>query len=164
MHGEKGKETLPLQHISELIDLMNIKFNVVLRSKNIVILLNNMGGCSEMEVSIILGEIVRSFSFSGHNILRVIEGRLVTSFEMHGFSLTILEDPSSEELRYLDIANPHWKSHSSLTTDITIPFLKHHVKCLDEGRVFQSTPVSRALNSVVSHIMSKRDYLDQIDR
>lgn len=64
--------------IDDIVELLKGRFEKVLKSKNIVVLLNNLGGCSEMEISIIIRSIVKSFN--NFNILRVIEGRVLTSF------------------------------------------------------------------------------------
>lgn len=78
-----------MKGVDEIVEELRNRFSKVLKSERIVILLNNLGGCSEMEMSIITLTITKSFS--KYSILRIIEGRVLTSFEMHGFSLTLFE-------------------------------------------------------------------------
>ncbi|KAH9978323.1 dihydroxyacetone kinase 1 [Russula compacta] len=87
---------------------------------NVVLLVNNLGGLSELELGGIAREAVTALSAQGVTVLRVISGTFMTSLNMPGFSLTLLLLPSSSStaaasedviLRLLDASTsaPGWK-------------------------------------------------------
>ncbi|KAF8475236.1 dihydroxyacetone kinase 1 [Russula ochroleuca] len=87
---------------------------------NVVLLVNNLGGVSELELAGIAREAITALSARGVRVLRVISGTFMTSLNMPGFSLTLLLLPSSSStaappedviLRLLDASTsaPGWK-------------------------------------------------------
>jgi len=87
---------------------------------NVVLLVNNLGGVSELELGGIAREAIAALSARGVAVVRVISGTFMTSLNMPGFSLTLLLLPSSSStttppedviLRLLDAPTraPGWK-------------------------------------------------------
>ncbi|KAJ4489890.1 Dak1 domain-containing protein [Lentinula aciculospora] len=68
-----------------------------LPSANVVLMVNNLGGLSPLELSAVSLEASKSISEKGLNIRRVLCGTYMTSLNMPGFSLTLLKLPNSEQ-------------------------------------------------------------------
>ncbi|KAH9965626.1 Dak1 domain-containing protein [Lactifluus volemus] len=87
---------------------------------NVVLLVNNLGGVSELELGGIVREAVIALAGRGVAVQRVVSGTFMTSLNMPGFSLTLLllpppspttAPPSDVILRLLDAKTsaPGWK-------------------------------------------------------
>ncbi|OCH87380.1 dihydroxyacetone kinase [Obba rivulosa] len=63
----------------------------------IVLLVNNLGGTSELELGGIVGEARKAFESKGVQIERVLSGTFMTSLNMPGFSITALLLPTAED-------------------------------------------------------------------
>ncbi|KAJ3782326.1 Dak1 domain-containing protein [Lentinula aff. detonsa] len=68
-----------------------------LPSTDIVLMVNNLGGLSPLELSAVLLEATETISQKGLRIKRVLCGTYMTSLNMPGFSLTLLKLPSMEQ-------------------------------------------------------------------
>ncbi|KAI8974531.1 dihydroxyacetone kinase [Trametes punicea] len=66
-------------------------------SDRVVLLVNNLGGVSELELAGIVGEARRALEAKGVKLERVLAGTFMTSLNMPGFSITTLLLPSSSE-------------------------------------------------------------------
>ncbi|KAI0372718.1 dihydroxyacetone kinase [Pilatotrama ljubarskyi] len=66
-------------------------------SDRVVLLVNNLGGVSELELAGIVGEARRALEAKGVKIERVLAGTFMTSLNMPGFSITTLLLPSASE-------------------------------------------------------------------
>ncbi|KAF9269147.1 dihydroxyacetone kinase [Marasmius fiardii PR-910] len=136
IHNESGnKRVSPVPPLSELIpqllDLLTstedsersfVDFKGKGRDK-VVLLLNNLGGVSELELGAILSETKKQLESRGVTIERVLSGSFMTSLNMPGFSITLLllpsepSEPSSELiLSLLDDKTdaPGWKWSSGV--------------------------------------------------
>ncbi|KAI9464182.1 dihydroxyacetone kinase [Boletus coccyginus] len=65
-------------------------------SDRIVLLVNNLGGLSELELGAIVGEAKSALDKQDIKTLRVLAGSFMTSLNMPGFSITLLLLPSTE--------------------------------------------------------------------
>ena len=65
-------------------------------SSHVMIILNNLGGCSQLEMSILTGEVCKLFG-KLYTIERIVVGSLMTSLEMHGISLTLMRLENVDE-------------------------------------------------------------------
>ncbi|WWC58427.1 dihydroxyacetone kinase [Kwoniella dejecticola CBS 10117] len=132
IHNENGTHKLELPTIAELVDTMLFKItntNDPERSyvpfKNdgsdeVVLLVNNLGAISELEIGGITGEATKWLQKKNIKVRRVLSGTYMTSLNMPGFSLTLLLLPSKSEsgspyssaqiLEYLDApaSAPGW--------------------------------------------------------
>ncbi|KAH9967122.1 dihydroxyacetone kinase 1 [Russula dissimulans] len=101
---------------------------------NVVLLVNNLGGVSELELGAVAREAIGALAARGVVVSRVISGTFMTSLNMPGFSLTLLLLPSpssagaaapSEDviLRLLDAftSAPGWKWTSGKTPSTLVP-------------------------------------------
>ncbi|CAF4339220.1 unnamed protein product [Rotaria socialis] len=111
IHGESGVQKLKLLPIRQTIDLALRQLFVGPRTldlhpdASVLLFVNSLGGCSNLELGIIVKEAIENLEQQHLHVKRVICGEMMTSFNMKGFSLTILKlatDMSSTILNLLD--------------------------------------------------------------
>jgi len=76
------------------------------KNDEIVLILNNLGGCTDIEMGILLENLYDALKLRFINILRIVSGRIMTSLEMQGFNITIcrvLPDLKEKLLKYIDL-------------------------------------------------------------
>ncbi|KAG5645704.1 hypothetical protein DXG03_005399 [Asterophora parasitica] len=135
IHNESGNRRLspnpPLHElVPQLLDLLTsttdpersfLPFQGEKGTDEVVLLINNLGGISELELGAIVGEVHGALRTRGILVHRVLSGSFMTSLNMPGFSITLLLLPSKDStfttplvLSLLDEqANaPGWKWHS----------------------------------------------------
>jgi dihydroxyacetone kinase len=61
----------------------------------VVLLVNNLGGISELELDAIVGETKSALDMQGITVMRVLAGSFMTSLNMPGFSITLLLLPDA---------------------------------------------------------------------
>ncbi|WVW82122.1 dihydroxyacetone kinase [Kwoniella bestiolae CBS 10118] len=131
IHNESGTHKLEIPSIAELVDQMLFKITntndpersyVPFKgdgSDEVVLLVNNLGAISELEIGGITSEAVKWLQSKNIKTRRVLSGTYMTSLNMPGFSLTLLLLPgksesakysSSQILEYLDApaSAPGW--------------------------------------------------------
>ena len=87
IHGEAGVEQVEFKDASEAVAAMVERLSAAMEEKPHVAMVNNLGGTSVIEMSIILNEIRRSAI--GERITHVIgPAAMITSLDMHGFSIS----------------------------------------------------------------------------
>lgn len=104
IHGEAGFEQIAFSSAKDGFAAMSAKLEAAMKDGPHVALLNNLGGASVLEMSIILKEMVSSSL--GKNITHVVgPASMMTSLDMRGFSVSIFP-ADSEELELLKLATP----------------------------------------------------------
>ncbi len=113
LHGESGAQKLKLLSSKHSIDLaigqlfFNSRTLDLQPDDNVLLFMNNLGlfffsieniylcidlgGCSNLESGIIIKDAIENLEHRKLHIKRVICGEMMTSFNMKGFSLTILK-------------------------------------------------------------------------
>lgn len=88
IHGEPGFEKLDYIDAKQAIDAIVAKLEPLIDDKQHVVLLNNLGGVSVLEMSILANELVKS---SIGKKLKLIVGpaSLMTAIDMRGFSVSV---------------------------------------------------------------------------
>ncbi|EPQ56353.1 dihydroxyacetone kinase [Gloeophyllum trabeum ATCC 11539] len=66
-------------------------------SDEVVLMVNNLGGVSELELVAVVGEAVKALQGTGVTVHRVLSGSFMSSLNMPGFSLTLLLLPQKDE-------------------------------------------------------------------
>lgn len=90
IHGEPGVETLPLRSGRELVNLMIEKLlSVTDKHSAKALLVNNLGGFSALEMSLLTREALCS-SLAGEVELLVGPATVISALDMKGFSLSII--------------------------------------------------------------------------
>lgn len=87
IHGEAGVEQVEFKDATGAVAAMVERLSAAMEEKPHVVMVNNLGGTSVIEMSIILNEIRRSAI--GEQITHVIgPAAMMTSLDMHGFSIS----------------------------------------------------------------------------
>ena len=94
IHGEPGRKRAPLGSASEIADVMveavvsDLKPS---RGTKVLAFVNGMGGTPLLELYLLYGEVDKKLRAAGITPVRNLVGSYITSLEMAGASLTILE-------------------------------------------------------------------------
>jgi dihydroxyacetone kinase-like protein len=94
IHGEPGRRRAALGPASEVVDVMVEAVISDLKPKkgsNLLVFLNGMGGTPLLELYLLYGEVDAKLRKAGLNPTRNLVGSYITSLEMAGASLTVLE-------------------------------------------------------------------------
>jgi dihydroxyacetone kinase-like protein len=94
IHGEPGRRRAPLGSAAEIADIMVEAVTSDLAAKpgsNVLAFVNGMGGTPLLELYILYGEVEKRLRALGLTPARNLVGSYITSLEMAGASLTVLE-------------------------------------------------------------------------
>ena len=94
IHGEPGRRRAPLGTAGEIAELMVEAVISDLAPKsgaNLLVFVNGMGGTPQLELYLLYGEIEQRLRGRGYKPARNLVGSYITSLEMAGGSLTVLE-------------------------------------------------------------------------
>ncbi|KAB7505492.1 Triokinase/FMN cyclase [Armadillidium nasatum] len=105
VHGEAGVKNVEIRSSKDTVDLMlnhmmdkNSSSHLDLNDKDeVVLLINNLGGTTHLEIGIITDDVVKALTKRGVKVLKVFTGSYFTSLEMAGFNITVLR--LSEKLK-----------------------------------------------------------------
>ena len=104
IHGEAGVEQIPFTTAREAINSIVKKLESGLKEGQHVAILNNLGGASVLEMSVVLKELINSgLAKRIGNIIG--PASMMTSLDMRGFSISIYP-ANPEELELLKTATP----------------------------------------------------------
>ena len=94
IHGEPGRELIAFENAGSIMKtiLFHLKSNID-NDQKYALILNNLGGCTPLEMAVLREEIAKSDLVSQLSLIIGPE-MLMTSLDMHGFSVSIL--PCSE--------------------------------------------------------------------
>lgn len=104
IHGEPGSSRSEVMSARDTVQqLISKTLDSLAPSQNdpVAVLVNNLGGTSSMEMSLIAGEIVQQLRKHGVRVCRLWCGTYLTSMEMPGCSLTVMK-ADEERVRLLD--------------------------------------------------------------
>ncbi|EGC35029.1 hypothetical protein DICPUDRAFT_98031 [Dictyostelium purpureum] len=91
--------------------------------KQLIVLINNLGSTTNMELAVIAGDVLNYLTEKGFIIERLIQGTLMTSLEMAGISITLLsfDDKESGIVDLIDFGTsaPAWPTNSVSRPNIT---------------------------------------------
>ncbi len=94
IHGEPGRRRAPLGSAAEIADIMVEAVTSDLAAKsgaNVLAFVNGMGGTPLLELYLLYGEVDKRLRALGLNPIRNLVGSYITSLEMAGASLTVVE-------------------------------------------------------------------------
>jgi dihydroxyacetone kinase-like protein len=104
IHGEPGRERLPLRTADEITDLLStviLKDLPFVAGDRVIVLLNGMGGTPLLELYIVFHHLADVCAGHGIRIERSLIGNYITSLDMAGCSITLLK-ADDELLRLWD--------------------------------------------------------------
>ncbi|XP_027799941.2 triokinase/FMN cyclase [Marmota flaviventris] len=98
IHGEAGVRRVKMATADEIVTLMldhmtnasNVSHVSVQPGSSVVLMVNNLGGLSFLELGIMADAVVRSLEGRGVKIARALVGTFMSALEMPGISLTLL--------------------------------------------------------------------------
>ena len=94
IHGEPGRRRGPIGTASEIAEVMTQAVLEDLKPKkggNLLVFVNGMGGTPLLELYLLYGEIEKRIRAAGLTPARNLVGTYITSLEMAGGSVTLLE-------------------------------------------------------------------------
>jgi phosphoenolpyruvate---glycerone phosphotransferase subunit DhaK len=94
IHGEPGRRRAPLGSAAEIADILVEAVTTDLAAKsgaNVLVFVNGMGGTPLIELYLLYGEVESRLRKAGLRPARNLVGSYITSLEMAGASLTLLE-------------------------------------------------------------------------
>ena len=94
IHGEPGRRRAPLGRASEVVEVMVEAVISDLKPKHgskVLVFVNGMGGTPLLELYLVYGEVDKQLRKAGVEPVRNLVGSYITSLEMAGASLTVLE-------------------------------------------------------------------------
>jgi dihydroxyacetone kinase len=90
IHGEPGRELIAFENAGSIMRIMLSHLQSKMdHNQKYALILNNLGGCTPLEMAVLKGEIAKSDLVSQLSLIIGPE-MLMTSLDMHGFSLSIL--------------------------------------------------------------------------
>ena len=91
IHGEKGKERMKVTNSNQIVNTMLDQLLTYMKSSKVVLGINNLGATSEIEMMVTARAVLVELRDRNITVERVIYGRFMTSLDMHGVSLTVLD-------------------------------------------------------------------------
>lgn len=130
IHNEPGFKKTALVSLAPLIesclhkllDNRNNKYVNIIPGDDVVVLINNLGGVSNLEIGAVVRETIMQLSNTNIKIQRVVSGTLMTSLGMNGISISLLK-LSNQSIYILECLNfkveaPGWPNHSMLPINL----------------------------------------------
>jgi dihydroxyacetone kinase len=189
IHGEKGKERIKCKNIGEIIDhlfknffnkhfIKNISNDAEDNIMDIVLIVNNLGSLTELEIFTIINLVINYLKTKYNNtdykinLRRIIFGSLMTSLDMKGFSLTIfnLTQASKNYVRYSkeyilslidhEVSSKSW---NVINTEHIDPsnIISEEKKDLQK---FPDTNIRVLFRELSNYLISKSNYLNDLDK
>lgn len=93
IHGERGRGTRPAAPVGVLVDELVEQLvggGRVGPGDDVIAIVNGLGATHDLELAIATRELVRALGERGIGCARLLAGSLVTSFDMHGLSITLV--------------------------------------------------------------------------
>ncbi|XP_030324568.1 triokinase/FMN cyclase [Calypte anna] len=179
IHGEAGVRRMKILPAEEAVETMlahmtnpsNASRLALSPGASVVLVVNNLGGLSCLELGIVAGAAIRRLESRGVRISRALVGSFMTALEMAGVSLTLLL-VDEELVGLIDapttaMAWPNLTPAPATTQRQEVPAPKegpggtpqHEATTGPEGVV-----VKRVLEKVCSTLLSMQDKLNELDR
>jgi triose/dihydroxyacetone kinase / FAD-AMP lyase (cyclizing) len=114
IHGEPGVKRTQIGSADELTETLLVeilKYGKFGDRKRVVVMVNNLGATTEMELAIVARHAVPYLESRGFSVERVYAGTFLSSLDMAGVSISVL-GVNDERLRWLDAPTtaPAWPS------------------------------------------------------
>lgn len=171
IHGEKGLVRKKVMPCNAIIEEIYPKFaSEIKKRQEVVALVNNLGSCTDIEMMIIVSNLIKKLNSEGIILRRIIEGKLMSSLEMHGMSITLLalqESTKDFTLQCLDapVDCKHWKISEpsldivgQLKQPIPSAIFKERIKLNEKGEAFK-----KILRNTFKVLQGKELLYNQLD-
>ncbi|NXG98821.1 TKFC cyclase, partial [Loxia leucoptera] len=164
--ADKAVETM-LKHMTDPSSASHLSLTP---GSSVVLVVNNLGGLSCLELGIVAGAAVRCLENQGISIVRALVGSFMTAMEMAGVSLTLML-VDEELLRLIDaktmaMAWPNILAGPATTRREEVPAPVEPLrKQQDEtGTGLSTARVERVLQRVCSTLLDMKEKLNELDR
>ncbi|KFD51442.1 hypothetical protein M514_07655 [Trichuris suis] len=186
IHGEPGVCRLPVKSAAETVDLMmshmtqptsTTRFHLK-HADSLAVLINNLGSTTPMEMNILSLEVLRWLERQNTKVRRLYVGTCMSSLDMHGFSISLLNLTSTEHwINSLDspYCLPGWPpAHSPYSFDsegplrISVDKLTYGIDKPEEvkgvtANESMANVIGKALTGVCSAIIANEQTLNELD-
>ncbi|NXQ35353.1 TKFC cyclase, partial [Alaudala cheleensis] len=178
IHGEAGVRRMKLLPADKAVETMlnhmtdpsSASHLSLTPGSSVVLVVNNLGGLSCLELGIVAGAAVRCLENRGIRIARALMGSFMTALEMAGVSLTLML-VDEELVRLIDakttaMAWPNILAGPATTRKEEVPApMEGPRKPQDETGIGPGTArVQRVLERVCSTLLDIKDKLNDLDR
>ena len=163
IHGEPGIMTINMTSCSDVVDIMVNKLKATLSSSNtkIALMINNLGGVSPLEMSLITKDILES-ALKGNIQLILGPAAMMTAIDMKGFSISYLElNNSRSEALLAPVQTDAWINPVELRQ---LQIVKKDK--VSTNMVFtpsENASVAEVINKVTSTLMEAEKELNHLD-
>ena len=190
IHGEKGKERIKYNSVDDVIEKIfncfenNIKKEIYNEMKDVVIVINNLGSLTDIEMNIIIKCLFEYLFDSNNNkkkfnVVRIVFGKLMTSLDMKGFSITIfnlnendfIKNNTNKILFSIDskinsenwnvIQNPSMNYINNIKNNIIIES-KPEKKIFSEEN--KNNKTFNVINELFNFLLTKKEELNTLDK
>ncbi|NWY70426.1 TKFC cyclase, partial [Erithacus rubecula] len=178
IHGEAGVRRMKVLPADKAVETMlkhmtdpsNASHLSLTPGSSVVLVVNNLGGLSCLELGIVAGAAVRCLENRGIRIARALVGSFMTALEMAGVSLTLML-VDEELVRLIDakttaMAWPNIVAGPATTQREEVPGPTEAPRKLQEetGTGPGTARVQRVLQRVCSTLLDMQDKLNELDR
>ncbi|XP_030057006.1 triokinase/FMN cyclase isoform X1 [Microcaecilia unicolor] len=181
IHGEAGIRRMKMMSADAVVKLMidhmtdpsNESHLTFSPGVHLVLVVNNLGGLSFLEMEVVANSVVQYLEDQGAVIERVMVGPFMTALEMAGVSLTLMQvDEELLKLFDAETTAATWPNIASVrvtgqSRSISAPEEKPEVENSQgtEGVPFLSSQaLKRVLEQVCSTLLSLQEELNELDR
>lgn len=121
IHGEAGVEQIASGGAHDAIEKITEKLTASMNKTPHVVLVNNLGGASVLEMSILTHNLL--VSPVGQHIQMIVgPAAMMTALDMHGFSISVMElSTGDEELLMQHVEAAGWPGCKSISTPAILP-------------------------------------------
>ncbi|MFT4783551.1 MAG: dihydroxyacetone kinase [Paracoccaceae bacterium] len=121
IHGEAGVEQIASSGAHDAVEKVTEKLAATMRKVPHVALVNNLGGASVLEMSILTRNLLAS-PVGRHIRMIVGPAAMMTALDMHGFSISVMElSTDDEELLMQGVQVAGWPGCKSISTPAILP-------------------------------------------
>ncbi|XP_067151877.1 triokinase/FMN cyclase isoform X1 [Apteryx mantelli] len=178
IHGEAGVRRMKVVSADEAVETMlthmtdpsNASRLPLSPGSSVVLVVNNLGGLSYLELGIVAGAAVRSLESRGVHVARALVGSFMTALEMAGVSLTLML-VDEELLRLIDakttaMAWPNLAAAPAMSRREEVPAPKEEAETVQPatGTGTGGQRAQLVLERVCSTLLALEDELNELDR
>lgn len=119
IHGEPGVEQVRCTNVRDAISMVVDRLATKIQPGPHVALLNNLGSTTPLEMAVLSEELIRS-RIGGQIRWMIGPGALMTSLDMHGFSVSLLPVGKDEEAALMAPVGPWAWPGCSVVSDVAV--------------------------------------------
>jgi dihydroxyacetone kinase len=172
IHGEPGVRRLNLETADELAERITraiISAHALKRSDRVVVLVNNLGATTQMELAIFARKALLLIEAHGCMVERVYAGTFMTSLEAAGVSLSVMR-VNDEQLELLDAPTsaPAWPKIAAVrpspAVERVIAPRKRQKSIAEHAGAERITALERAIKAACKALIDAESRLTDMDR